>query len=72
MVILMEIEEKLEYLLKNLHNLKLKELHIDNINHVMVNENKTKMFEKYLTAGSIVAMCVESFDEKVIKVNNLR
>ena len=57
----MEIEEKLEYLLKNLYNCKLKELYIDNINHVMVNENKTKMFEKYLTSDSIGAMYVESF-----------
>jgi radical SAM superfamily enzyme with C-terminal helix-hairpin-helix motif len=64
-------EKELEYLLKNINALNPKVLHIDNANPKMVNETRTKLFVKYLTAGSTAAMGIESFDEKVVKANNL-
>ena len=51
--------------------LKVKVLHIDNVNPVFVNEKLTKDIVKYCTEGNVAAFGVESFDEKVIKENNL-
>lgn len=49
----------------------IKTLHIDNANPIMVDEEKTKLIVKYCTPGNIAAFGVESFDENVIKANNL-
>lgn len=49
----------------------IKTLHIDNVNPVMVDEEKTKLIVKYCTPGNIAALGVESFDKDVIKANNL-
>ena len=56
---------------------KIKVLHIDNVNPVMVlKDNKdsnkiTKAIVKYCTPGNIAAFGVESFDESVVKENCL-
>jgi radical SAM superfamily enzyme with C-terminal helix-hairpin-helix motif len=63
--------KEIEKLLKPLHNLKPKVLHIDNANPAMVDEDKTKLIVKYCTPGNIAAFGVESFDKDVIKANNL-
>ena len=49
----------------------IKVLHIDNVNPLMVDEEKTKLIVKYCTPGNVAAFGVESFDEKVIQENNL-
>lgn len=49
----------------------IKVLHIDNVNPVMVTEEKTKLVVKYCTPGNVAAFGVESFDENVISENNL-
>ncbi len=64
-------EKRIEKLLKGIKALNPKVLHIDNCNPVMVNEKRTKLFTKYLTAGSTAAFGIESFDENVINLNNL-
>jgi radical SAM superfamily enzyme with C-terminal helix-hairpin-helix motif len=50
-------------------------LHIDNVNPVSVVSKKgeeiTKAIVKYCTEGNVAAFGVESFDEEVIKQNNL-
>ena len=63
--------KKLKELLSGLAKLEPDVLHIDNANPVMVNEERTRLFVKYLTGGSTAAMGIESFDPKVIKLNNL-
>ncbi|MHC4475989.1 MAG: radical SAM protein [Planctomycetota bacterium] len=63
--------QKLESLLEGLSRLAPSVLHIDNANPVMVTEDHTKLFVKYLTPGSTAAMGIESFDPKVQKLNNL-
>ena len=62
---------EIEKLLKPISELKLKVLHIDNANPVKVNEEITKLIVKYCTEGNVAAFGVESFDEEVIKANNL-
>ncbi len=63
--------DEIENLLKPIHNLNPKVLHIDNANPAKVNEEITKLIVKYCTEGNIAAFGVESFDEKVVKSNNL-
>jgi len=63
--------KKLEQMLSGLAALKPDVLHIDNVNPCMVNEERTKLFVKYLTPGSTAAMGIESFDPKVARLNNL-
>ncbi len=46
-------------------------LHIDNVNPVFVNEEKTKTVVKYCSAGNVAAFGVESFDLSVVKKNRL-
>jgi len=46
-------------------------LHIDNVNPLFVNEEKTKSIVKYCTSGNIAAFGVESFDPDVVKKNKL-
>ncbi|MBN2881712.1 radical SAM protein [Candidatus Woesearchaeota archaeon] len=46
-------------------------LHLDNVNPSFVTEEKTKTICKYTTEGNIAAFGVESFDDVVIKKNNL-
>jgi radical SAM superfamily enzyme with C-terminal helix-hairpin-helix motif len=46
-------------------------LHIDNVNPLFVNKEKTKSIVKHCTAGNIAAMGVESFDPDVVKKNKL-
>ena len=62
-------------LLKDLKKLKLKVLHIDNVNPVKVMMDKsdeiTKTIVDVCTSGNIAAFGVESFDSKVVKENNL-
>jgi len=62
---------KLEQMLSGLAGLRPEVLHIDNVNPCMVNEERTKLFVKYLTPGSTAAMGIESFDPKVARLNNL-
>lgn len=64
-------ETRIETLLSGIRALEPEVLHIDNCNPKMVNEKRTKIFTKYLTAGSTAAFGIESFDENVIKLNNL-
>tara|TARA_Y100000310_G_scaffold343124_1_gene449322 strand:+ start:12566 stop:14017 length:1452 start_codon:yes stop_codon:yes gene_type:complete len=49
----------------------IKVLHIDNVNPIMVTEEKTKLIIKHCTEGNVAAFGVESFDKNVIKANNL-
>jgi len=63
-------DEEVDTLLKNARKY-ADILHIDNANPQFVNEEKTKSIVKYCTPGNIAAFGVESFDEKVIKANNL-
>jgi len=46
-------------------------LHIDNVDPVSVDEEKVKLVVKYCSDGNVAAFGVESFDEEVIKQNNL-
>jgi radical SAM superfamily enzyme with C-terminal helix-hairpin-helix motif len=67
---------KLIELLKEIREIgEIKTLHIDNVNpaNVLVDKNheKTKAIVKYCTSGNIAAFGIESFDEEVIKANNL-
>jgi radical SAM superfamily enzyme with C-terminal helix-hairpin-helix motif len=62
---------KLETLLSGLAALKPAVLHLDNANPMMINEQRTELFVKYLTPGSTAAMGIESFDPEVTKANNL-
>lgn len=64
-------ENELEKLLQPISKLNLKVLHIDNVNPVMVNEERTKLVVKYCTEGNVAAFGVESFDPEVIKENSL-
>lgn len=64
-------------LLKDIKTLfpEIKVLHIDNVNPTSVISKKgieiTKAIVKYCTEGNIAAFGVESFDENVVKENNL-
>jgi len=62
---------KLEALLSGLAALKPVVLHLDNANPMMINEQRTELFVKYLTPGSTAAMGIESFDPEVANANNL-
>ncbi len=62
---------KLETLLSGLAALQPTVLHIDNANPMMIDEQRTELFVKYLTPGSTAAMGIESFDPEVTKANNL-
>jgi radical SAM superfamily enzyme with C-terminal helix-hairpin-helix motif len=62
---------RLEALLSGLAALKPAVLHVDNANPMMINEQRTELFVKYLTPGSTAAMGIESFDPEVTKANNL-
>jgi len=46
-------------------------LHIDNVNPLFVNKEKTKLIVEHCTSGNIAAMGVESFDPEVVKKNRL-
>ncbi len=61
----------IEGLLKPIHEMKPKVLHIDNVNPAMVNDENTELVVKYCTPGNIASFGVESFDPKVISLNNL-
>ena len=62
---------KLKNLLSGIAKLKPQVFHIDNANPIMIDAEKTKLFCKHLTPGSTAAIGVESFDNKVIRANNL-
>ncbi|MBI9017553.1 MAG: radical SAM protein [Phycisphaerae bacterium] len=64
-------ETEIENLLKGIAEINPELLHIDNVNPMMVNEERTRLFVKYLTAGSTAAMGIESFDPYVCETNNL-
>ncbi|MFH0868018.1 MAG: radical SAM protein [Candidatus Woesearchaeota archaeon] len=65
--------ELLRDIRKNCKDIKV--LHIDNVNPVKVIADKdyeiTKAVVKYCTSGNVAAFGIESFDENVIKENNL-
>lgn len=65
--------ELLKEIRKNCKDIQV--LHIDNVNPVKVVSDKnneiTKAVVKYCTSGNIAAFGVESFDQEVIKQNNL-
>ncbi len=67
--------EEIEKLLKALHKMNLKTLHIDNVNPNRVVTDTgikiTKMIVKYCTPGNVAAFGMESFDERVIGENSL-
>jgi len=67
--------EEIKKLLKALNNMNLKMLHIDNVNpnRVITEEGIkiTKAIVKYCTPGNVAAFGMESFDERVIRKNNL-
>ncbi|WP_456418779.1 radical SAM protein [Methanocaldococcus infernus] len=69
--------EAIEKLFKSLSSLKPRVLHIDNANPAVIARHEeegreiTKILVKYCTSGNVAAFGVESFDEKVIKANNL-
>jgi len=67
--------EEIEKLLKALNDMDLKMLHIDNANpnRVITEEGVkiTKAIVKYCTSGNVAAFGMESFDEVVIRKNNL-
>jgi len=67
--------EEIEKLLKALSEMDLKMLHIDNANpnRVITEEGVkiTKAIVKYCTSGNVAAFGMESFDEVVIRKNNL-
>ncbi len=67
--------EEIKKLLKPIAELKPKVLHIDNANPAKVvgekGEEITKLIVKYCTEGNVAAFGVESFDEVVVKANNL-
>ncbi len=63
----------IRYVAKN-----LKVLHIDNVNPGTITHNKEesmkalKIIIKYHTPGDVAALGIESFDEEVVKMNNLK
>jgi radical SAM superfamily enzyme with C-terminal helix-hairpin-helix motif len=61
----------IEGLLKPIHKMKPKVLHIDNVNPAKVTKENTEIIVKYCTPGNIASFGVESFDPKVIIENNL-
>jgi len=63
--------KKMQALLAGLAALNPAVLHLDNANPAMVNEQRTRLFVKYLTPGSTAAMGIESFDPEVVRANNL-
>ncbi|MCQ6254517.1 radical SAM protein [Methanocaldococcus sp.] len=70
--------EAIEKLFKGIWNVSNpKVLHIDNANPAVIARHEdesreiTKILVKYCTSGNVAAFGVESFDEKVIKANNL-
>lgn len=69
--------ESINKLFKGLHLLNPKVLHIDNANPKVISTYEkesyeiTKILIRYCTGGNVAAFGVESFDEKVIKANNL-
>ncbi|WP_457611820.1 radical SAM protein [Methanocaldococcus sp.] len=68
--------EAIEKLFKSLSSLNPKVLHIDNANPAVIARHEeslevAKILVKYCTSGNVAAFGVESFDEKVIKANNL-
>lgn len=63
--------DEMKKLLEPISNLNPDVLHIDNANPVMVNEELTKLIVKYCTPGNVAAFGAESFDEEVVKKNNL-
>lgn len=63
--------EEIEKLLSPIANLNPRTLHIDNANPVRVNEENTKLIVKYCTPGNVAAFGAESFDEEVVRKNNL-
>ncbi|MBR9690441.1 radical SAM protein [Candidatus Woesearchaeota archaeon] len=63
--------EEIKKLLEPISNSKPDVLHIDNANPARVNEEITKLIVKYCTPGNIAAFGVESFDDTVVKKNNL-
>ncbi|MBS3121736.1 radical SAM protein [Candidatus Woesearchaeota archaeon] len=50
---------------------KIDVLHIDNVDPVNVTEEKVKLVVKYCTSGNVAALGAETFDEDVVKANNL-
>ncbi len=60
-------------ILEKLHNLKLKTLHIDNVDPAIAAKRPeiSEAIAKYCTSGNVAALGVESFDEAVIKANNI-
>lgn len=46
-------------------------LHIDNVNPIFVNEEKTKVIVRYCSPGNVAAFGVESFDSDVVEKNKL-
>ncbi|MBW2963740.1 radical SAM protein [Candidatus Woesearchaeota archaeon] len=46
-------------------------LHIDNVNPIFVDEEKTKLIVRYCSPGNVAAFGVESFDKEVIRKNKL-
>jgi len=61
----------IEKILKGISKLDVKTLHIDNVDPVSVTEEKVKLVVKYCTPGNVAALGIESFDEIVVKENNL-
>lgn len=65
-----EVKE-LDKLMRPLAEMKLKTLHIDNVNPNLVNEERAKIFAETCTPGNVAAFGVESFDMKVVIANKL-
>tara|TARA_Y100000310_G_C20675553_1_gene812833 strand:- start:1346 stop:2857 length:1512 start_codon:yes stop_codon:yes gene_type:complete len=63
--------KSIEKLLKLASKLKPKVLHIDNVDPIRVDVEKTKLIVKYCTPGNVAAMGVETFDKSVMKKNRL-
>jgi len=72
-----EVLEKLFYGIRNVAP-GLRVLHIDNVNPGTIVHNpeesikSLKIIIKYHTPGDVAALGIESFDEKVVKANNLK
>ncbi|HLD02937.1 MAG TPA: radical SAM protein [Candidatus Nanoarchaeia archaeon] len=65
-----EVKE-IEKLMRPLAEMKLKTLHVDNVNPNLVNEERAKIFVETCTPGNVAAFGVESFDMKVVIANKL-
>ncbi len=63
-------EAEIEKLLKNAQKYS-NILHLDNVNPLFVNKEKTKLIVQYCSPGNVAAMGVESFDPEVVKKNRL-